>query len=87
MAKKSNKNKPLNIRAQDLTIRQLLSGIILVCLIVTIIGSSIAGAQTITIIYRCFIVYAILFIIASIIKRYWVSMNQLRQDNAKEHRR
>ena len=83
----ANKTKPLTVKAQDLTIRRFLAGIILVCLIVTIIGSALAGAQVITIIYRCFAVYAILFILSSIIRRYWISICQLRQENAKEHRR
>ena len=85
MAKSDKKNKTISIKAQDLSIRRFLAGLMLVCLVVTIIGSALAGAQVITIIYRCFAVYAILFVFSSIIRRYWISICQIRQENAKEH--
>ena len=82
----ANKGKKV-FAVNDRPLRQFLNGLIICCIIVTIVASALAGARIITIVYRSTAVYLILWLVGSIIKRYWANVSYLRQENAREERK
>ena len=81
------KAKKAGFQVNDLPLRQFLTGLMICCITVTIVASALAGARVITILYRSILVYGTLWLVGSIIKRYWGNISYLRQENAREERK
>lgn len=60
------------------TLHRFLNGITIFCVLITIIGGGVAGARTTTILWRSFLVTAILFVLWRILIRSWASWEELR---------
>lgn len=81
---KAAKRKRVTERLRYDKLHRFFTGLTVACLIVTFIGSTIAGSSVMAITWRCSEVFLILWLIEYIIIKTWASSEEIRESTARE---
>ena|GEM_PF-4365690 len=77
----------LTLRVRYEGLHRLWDGLVLACLLIVVVGGFVAGASTITIVYRATIAIAILLVLGRIIIRSWALWEELKRGETQTSRR